>query len=189
MTPAPGHRRHGPLGFAPASTSARQRTWFARTGFRGDRSRRGSSAAGRRGQEALAEIVGDASAAHAPAGSDLRKVGDFYTSLVDTAAIERAGLAPIRPLLARIAAIGNRAAFARFVGATLRADVDVINDGALHTDNLFGLWVDQDFNQPTRNSAALLQGGLGLPDRRYYLDSSAAMSGSGPGTELTWRRC
>ena len=151
-------------------------TWFTQTPIPADRSAvGGSSVAGRRGQQALAEIVGDASAGHAPAGSDLRKVGDFYTSLLDTAAIERAGLTPIRPLLARIAAINNRASLARFAGATLRADVDVINDGALHTDNLFGLWVDQDFNRPTRNSAALMQGGIELPDRRYYLDSSAAM--------------
>jgi len=152
-------------------------TWFTQTEIPADRAAvGGSSVAARRGQQALADIVGDAASAHAPAGSDLRKVGDFYSTLTDTVAIERAGLAPIRPLLDRIAAIRDRAAFARFVGATLRADVDVINDGALHTDNLFGLWVDQDFNQPTRNSAALLQGGLGLPDRRYYLDSSAAMS-------------
>jgi predicted metalloendopeptidase len=152
-------------------------TWFARTEIPADRAAvGGSSVAGRRGQEALALLIGDASTGHHPAGSDLRKVGDFYRSLVDSAAIERAGLAPIRPLLDRIAAIRSRADLARFVGATLRADVDVINDGALHTDNLFGHWVDQDFDQPTRNSAALLQGGLAMPDRRYYLDSSAAMT-------------
>ncbi len=151
--------------------------WFTHTEIPADRAAvGGSSVAGRRGQERLADIVRDASAAHAPAGSELRKVGDFYTSLLDTAAIERAGLTPIGPLLARIAAIGDRAALARFAGATLRADVDVINDGALHTDNLFGLWVDQDFDTPTRNSAALMQGGIEMPDRRYYLDSSAAMT-------------
>ena len=59
---------------------------------------------------------------------------------------------------------------------TLRADVDVINEGDLFTDNVFGLWVDQDFNQPTRNSAALLQGGLAMPDRSYYLDPSPRMA-------------
>ncbi|HET9762332.1 MAG TPA: M13 family metallopeptidase, partial [Casimicrobiaceae bacterium] len=46
----------------------------------------------------------------------------------------------------------------------------------LHTDNLFGFWVTQDFNQPARNTAALLQGGIALPDRSYYLDSSRKMT-------------
>jgi putative endopeptidase len=124
----------------------------------------------------LAELIGGDAAATAPAGSDLRRIGDFYQSFLDTVAIEAAGLAPLQPTLAAIAAISDRTALARYLGATLRADVDVINDGALDTENLFGLWVDQDFDQPTRNSAALLQGGLMLPDRSYYLDSSATMA-------------
>ena len=124
----------------------------------------------------LAELIGGDAAATAPAGSDLRRIGDFYQSFLDTAAIEAAGLAPLQPTLAAIAAIGDRTALARFFGATLRADVDVINDGELDTENLFGLWVDQDFDEPEKNSAALLQGGLMMPDPSYYLDSSAAMA-------------
>jgi predicted metalloendopeptidase len=81
------------------------------------------------------------------------------------------------PLLDSIARIGDRTALARFIGAHLRADVDPINNGVLHTDNPFGLWVAQDFNHPTRNVATLLQGGLALPDRSYYLDQSARMAG------------
>ena len=151
--------------------------WLQRTVIPADRSSYGAfNVAAERADERLARLVRGAAAAHAAAGSELRKIGDFYTSYLDTAAIAAAGPAPLQPILGQIAAINDRVALARFIGSTLRADVDVINDGTLHTDNLFGLWVDQDFDEPTRNSAALLQGGLAMPDRSYYLDSSAAMA-------------
>jgi predicted metalloendopeptidase len=151
--------------------------WLQRTEIPADRSSIGAfSVAADRAAARLADLVHAAASAGAPAGSDLRKIGDFYRSYLDTTAIEGAGLAPLRPVLAEIAAIQDRTALARFLGATLRSDVDVINDGALHTDNLFGLWVDQDFDDPAKNSAALLQGGLAMPDRRYYLDDSPAMA-------------
>jgi putative endopeptidase len=151
-------------------------TWLRDTEIPPDRGSVGSFLiAGQRAAVQLTEIVTGAAATAAPAGSDLQKIGDFYRSFLDTTAIDAAGLAPLKPELDRIAAIGDRTALARYIGATLRADVDVINDGAVHTDNLFGLWVDQDFNDPTRNSAALLQGGLAMPDRRYYLDTLPAM--------------
>jgi predicted metalloendopeptidase len=152
-------------------------TWERQTTIPADRG--GVSAfaiAGRRADEQLTALVRAAAAAEAPAGSDLRRIGDFYAAFVDTAAIAARGMAPLQPLLARIEAINDRGALARFMGETLRADVDVINEGDLFTDNVFGLWVDQDFNQPTRNSAALLQGGLAMPDRSYYLDPSPRMA-------------
>jgi putative endopeptidase len=121
------------------------------------------------------DIVHGAASAHAAAGSELRKVGDFYTALLDTAAIAARGTTPIAPLLDTIARISDKRALARFIGAHLRADVDPINLGTLHTDNLFGFWVTQDFNRPSRYSAALLQGGLEMPDRSYYLDQSPKM--------------
>ncbi|HWA58021.1 MAG TPA: M13 family metallopeptidase [Gemmatimonadales bacterium] len=135
----------------------------------------GFSAAGKKADEALSSIVHGAVSADAPAGTDTRRIGDFYRAYLDTAAIEQAGLTPLRPVLAAIEAIGDRAALARYLGSTLRADLDVINDGALYTENPFGLWVDEDFDDPAKNFAAVMQGGLGMPDRRYYLDSSAAM--------------
>jgi putative endopeptidase len=76
-------------------------------------------------------------------------------------------MAPIRPMLDSLAGISDRTALARWFGAHLRADVDVLNLGAMHTENLFGLWVDADFNHPTRTAAILLQGGAALPDRSY----------------------
>ena len=128
-----------------------------------------------RADKQLTELVESAAAADAPAGSDQRRIGDFYRSYVDTAAIEAAGLAPLAPAFARIDAISDRTALAHYLGTTLRADVDVLNRGRLQTDNLFGLWVEENFNDPTRYVPILLQGGIGLPDRAYYVDTSASM--------------
>ena len=152
--------------------------WMRRTVIPADRSAYGSfNIADERAEARLTTIVEGAAAANAPAGSNLRKIGDYYRSFLDTAAMDVRGLQPLKSALGRIAAIGDRTALARYLGATLRADVDPINTGSIDTDDLFGLWVAQDFDTPTRNSAFLLQGGLEMPDRSYYLDTSAAMTG------------
>jgi predicted metalloendopeptidase len=152
-------------------------TWLRTFEIPADRSGYGAfNIAADRADKQLTELVEGAAAASAPAGSDLRRIGDFYRSFVDTAAIEAAGLAPLAPALARIDAIGDRTALARHLGAALRADVDVLNRGDLHTDNLFGLWVEENFDDPTRYVPILLQGGIALPDRAYYVDTSAAMA-------------
>jgi putative endopeptidase len=122
-----------------------------------------------------AELIAEA-AKDAPAGSDARKVGDYYASYLDEAAIAARGHAPLAPELARIAAIADRRTLAAVLGQTLRADVDVLNNTSYDTENVFGLWVAQDLSEPTRYAAFLLQGGLGLPDRDYYLDRSARMT-------------
>ena len=121
-----------------------------------------------------AELIAGAARDAAP-GSDARKIGDYYDSYLDEAAIAARGLAPLSPALEHIAAIGDAHALARALGATLRADVDVLNNTNYDTQNLFGLWVAQDLDDPTRYSAFVLQGGLGLPDRDYYLDPSPRM--------------
>lgn len=55
------------------------------------------------------------------------------------------------------------------LGKTLRADVDALNNTNFHTPNLFGLWVAPGFNDSEHYAAYLLQGGLQLPNREYYL--------------------
>src|SRR5262249_32385277 len=95
--------------------------------------------------------------------------------VMDEAAIEAQGLAPLRPALERIASIQDRAALARALGATVRADVDVLNATNVYTDDIFGLWVAQDLVDPTRYVPFVLQGGLAMPDRAYYLDPSPHM--------------
>ncbi len=116
----------------------------------------------------------EASRAKAPEGSEQQQIGDFYGSFMDEAAVEARGIAPLRPALDRIAAIADRRTLAAALGSTIRADVDPLNSTDLSTGNVLGLWVQQDLNVPTRNAAYLLQGGLGLPDRSYYLDPSLA---------------
>ena len=56
----------------------------------------------------------------------------------------------------------------------MRADVDPLNATNFQTENLFGVFVAQGLQQPDRNMAYLLQGGLGLPDRDYYLSERRA---------------
>jgi predicted metalloendopeptidase len=118
----------------------------------------------------------EASRAGAPAGSEQQQIGDFYAAFMDEAGIEARGLAPLQPSLARIAAIGDRTGLAAELGGAIRADVDPLNATDLFTGNVLGLWVEQDLNVPKRNAAYLLQGGLGLPDRSFYLDEGADFS-------------
>ena len=118
-------------------------------------------------------ILEDAASTDAAAGSNARKIGDYYASFMDEAAIEAAGAAPLKPELAAIAAIKTRADLSRELGATLRADVDALNMTDYTTDRLFGLWVAEDMNDTSKYRAYIMQGGLGLPDRAYYLDDSA----------------
>ena len=102
----------------------------------------------------VAELIQRAAQAGAPAGSDLRKIGDYYASFVDSSAIDAAGLTPLRPTLDSIAAIGDQKDLARFLGTTLRADVDALNATNFYTENLLGLWVAQDLDQPSQYSGA-----------------------------------
>lgn len=116
-----------------------------------------------------------AAAANAKPGSEARKIGDFYASFMDEAGIEAQGLKPLGPTLARIAAISDRTSLARYLGETLRADVDILNNTDMYTDNVLGLWVSPSLQDPSRYYPFLIQGGLGMPDREYYLSGSEAM--------------
>jgi putative endopeptidase len=126
-------------------------------------------------QKRIAGLIEEATTANAPAGSNTRKIADLYHSYMDEAAIEAKGLAPLRPQLDAIAAIRDKHELARALGESLRSDVDALNCGCFHTPNLFGLWVAPGFNDPEHYTAYLLQGGLEMPDREYYLSESKSM--------------
>lgn len=111
------------------------------------------------------------------ASADARRIADYYDAFMDEATIERLALRPLEPQLKEIAALRNRKDLSRLLGKQMRADVDVLNNTEFYTDKLLGLWVAQDLDDPSRYSAFLLQGGLGMPDRDYYLDDSASMAG------------
>ena len=110
-------------------------------------------------QQALRQILEAAEKSNAPAGSNERKVGDFYASCMDTGAIEAAGTKPIDAVMQRIAETTN----ARNLPA-LAAQLQQQGIGVL-----FRFTSGQDAKESTQVIAIALQGGLGLPERDYYL--------------------
>lgn len=87
-------------------------------------------------------------------------VGDFYTSAMDSMAIEAAGINPIKPQLDKIAALSDRSAVLA-EAATMRT----VGYGS----PLFRMSVDQDDKNVNQYIPQLSQGGTTLPDRDYYL--------------------
>jgi putative endopeptidase len=122
-----------------------------------------------------ADLIQEISKSNPPAGSALRKVADLFNSYMDEAAIEAKGLAPLKPHLDAIAALKDKKQLARALGQTLRADVDALNNTNYHTPNLFGLWVAPGFSDSEHCIPYLMQGGLQLYDREYYLSDSEHM--------------
>ena len=94
-------------------------------------------------------------------GSEAQKVGDYYASFVDEATIEAKGLTPLAPRLAAITAISDRAQLAQALGEASR-------DG---TETPIGVAAQQDLKNPEVYAVYVGQGGLGMPDRDYYLDT------------------
>jgi putative endopeptidase len=150
--------------------------WIKKTVIPPDRSRVGVfTALADLTNKRTAGIIEEASKAKASAGSDSRKIVDLYNAYMDEAGIEAKGLAPLKPHLDAIAAIKDKHELAHALGETLRADVDALNNTNFHTSNLFGLWVAPGFNDSEHYAAYLLQGGIALPDREYYLSDAASM--------------
>ena len=96
--------------------------------------------------------------------ANIRKLGDYYASCMDSVGAERAGVSPVRPLLNRINTIRSTAALQRTIGRLHGAGNGV----------LFGFGSRQDSKNTTSVIAAAGQGGLGLPDRDYYLRTDPA---------------
>ncbi len=107
----------------------------------------------------------------APAGSEPRKVADFYAAYVNEAAIEARGLATLRPLLDAIDKVSDRADLTRLLARSMRADVDPLGFGIYTSAGVLGLCVGQSIHGEKTNTAFLVQGGLGLPDREDYLSA------------------
>ncbi|HVN75736.1 MAG TPA: M13 family metallopeptidase [Thermoanaerobaculaceae bacterium] len=93
------------------------------------------------------------------AGSEQRKLADFWSACMNEQAVEAAGARPIEPELARIAAIKS--------ATDLQAEVARLQSQGVHV--LFGFGSEQDRRNSEEMIAAIRQGGLGLPDRDYYL--------------------
>jgi putative endopeptidase len=151
--------------------------WRARTEIPADRSSTGTFLDVFKKAEARnADIIESAAKSNPATGTDARRIADDYAAFMDTAGIEKRGLAPIQPELAGIAALKDKSALAAFLGSTIRSDTDPINDTNFSTENLFGLFVTQSLDDPSRTVPYLMQGGLGLPDRDYYLSKTPEMA-------------
>ena len=111
-----------------------------------------------RNREALHTILEGLSQSTAPAGSDERKLADFYASGMDTATIEAAGARPLQPIFERIEAVSN----------TRELFDEVAHLHSAGVGAMFGFYCTQDFKNSTQNIGEVAQGDLGLRELDYY---------------------
>lgn len=112
----------------------------------------------------LRGILDSVSNANNTPGSIEQKVGDFYASGMDTAAINKRGYDPIKPLLSRIDAIKDVPSLLKLV-----TDEQKVGNGSI-----IGFYVGADDKQSTINIAHFSQTGTGLPERGYYFKTDSS---------------
>jgi putative endopeptidase len=112
-----------------------------------------------RNEQTIRQLIESAAKAHAAPGSTEQKVGDFYASGMDVKLIERVGVNPLSPELDGINGINSLKDLEREVAHLQMIGVDA----------MFGFGEMQDFKDSTQVIGIAAQGGLGLPDRDYYL--------------------
>jgi putative endopeptidase len=135
--------------------------WLAKTEIPADKSSYGAfEMLADKAQADLRAIVEDAAKmTNKPAGSDAQKIGDFYESFMNEARTDELGLKPLESELAAIDRLQSKTDLARYLARMFK--LNLINP-------VVG-FVDGDAQQPDREILYVLQGGLGLPDRDYYL--------------------
>jgi putative endopeptidase len=112
----------------------------------------------------LQNILDSVSAAHNTLGSIDQKVGDFYTSGMDTATINKRGHQPIKPILARIEAINNLPSMLNFVAAEMKSG----------NRSMISLGISPDDKNSGINIAHIYQSGINLPERDYYFKTDSS---------------
>src|SRR5215472_16771690 len=115
-------------------------------------------------QSILHAILDKAAAGGASRTPNEHKIGDYYASCMDTAAINREGLKPLQPDFDKIAIIKSKDSL-----APLLAHFQLINVNAF-----VGFGEQQDFKDARKQIAAIDQAGLGLPEKDYYLRTGEA---------------
>lgn len=131
--------------------------WLERTEIPEDKARWGSfHALAEQAEEHVREIIEQSQLAEP--GTETRKIGDLFTSFMDTERIAELGTSPIAPQLERVAAIEDLAGLLTVIGDLEREGVG----------GLLGLYVEPDPGSPDRYVPFLLQGGITLPDESYY---------------------
>ena len=113
----------------------------------------------------LRAIVEDAGKAGGAPGSDARKIGDFYASFIDEARPEALGATPLSAELAAIDKVATKSDLARAFARLLK----------LGCDAPLQAFTEGDFKDPKATAFFVYQGGLGLPDRDYYLKDDAKL--------------
>jgi putative endopeptidase len=138
-------------------------TWAAKTEIPADKSSHGGFGILRDlSDKRTREIIESVAAANNAPGSSGQKVGDYFASFMDEAAIEAKGIAPLAPLLAQVQAIQTPSQLAAAFGVANRLGISTP----------IGMAVQLDLKDNTVYSTYLGQGGLGLPDRDYYLENN-----------------
>jgi len=111
----------------------------------------------------LREINEQAAKANATAGSSQQKIGDFWTTAMDSDKIESEGIKLLQRYLDKITAISD----AKVLENTM-AELDKIG-----VDGPIGFYINQDAKNSEVNALQLLQAGLGLPDREFYFKTDS----------------
>ena len=144
-------------------------TWLTSTAIPADRSSYGTfNVLGDAAERNVRQIIEDAAAGRTD-DSDARRIGDYYTAYMDSARVERLGLAPLQPDLDRIAAVATREDLARYFARNSRS----------FGPNPIAGFVGVDDRNSSRHIFNLYQSGTGLPDRSYYLDDRFAEARAG----------
>jgi predicted metalloendopeptidase len=123
-----------------------------------------------RNAQRVHDLIQDAVATHPSAGTITQKVGDYYASFVDQNAIDAKGLTSLADSLSRITTINDKTSLSAYLGTTLGSEIEGL---ASNSDHIFGLWINQGFEDASHNLPHIWQGGLGMPSRDDYLDPSA----------------
>ena len=114
-------------------------------------------------RQQLREILEQAAVERPGRTANEQKIGDEYASCMDTAAIDKLGLKPLQPELDRIAALKRSSDLPALLGHL----------HAIGVNAFFGVGSNQDFADSTQVISEYGAGGLGLPERDYYLRTDA----------------
>lgn len=132
--------------------------WLAATEIPGDRSGVGfSQIMLDRNEERIKTIIADLQTKNVTGGTNDQKISDLYATYMDLEAINAARIAPLQPMLDRVAAIGAHAGIAQ----AMMAD-------DLGARSLFGLFINIDSKKPTDYAVYATHAGTALPDKSYY---------------------
>jgi len=152
-------------------------SWLKKTQIPADRSSIGAFWIADQQREKNTRELFDGIIKSNPTSGNEALIANYYKAYLDTAALDRAGLAPAKADLDAINAIADKRALSAAIGSRLRADTDPLNATNFSTQNLFGIFVSQGLATPGEQLPYLMQGGLGLPGREYYLAGDADMAG------------